>query len=107
MTELKRATIIAAVDVQDEVAAVEAWFSRWGAHLTCCSEDYGCGCCIAMWDVEGPAEAIAEIPSIISAMSEWSEPALAELQAPVRAERPPRRGRRRQRKYKYPPPRGE
>ncbi len=72
MAELKRATIIAAVGVEEEVAAAEAWFSRWGAQLTYCSEDYGCGCCVAMWDVEGPAEAIAELSSLISAASEWS-----------------------------------
>ncbi|HEX8209406.1 MAG TPA: hypothetical protein VF584_04385 [Longimicrobium sp.] len=107
MTELRRATIIAAVDVEDEVAAAEAWFSRWRARLTYCSENKGCGCCIEMWDVEGPAEAIAEIPSLISGMSEWSEPALVELRAPERTERPPRRGQRRRQKYKYPPPTGE
>ena len=94
MTELRRATTIAAVDVEDEVAAAEAWFSRWRARLTYCSENKGCGCCIAMWDVEGPAEATAEIPCVISAMSEWSETALAKLQAPERTERPPRRGQK-------------
>lgn len=104
---MKRATIIAAVGAEDEVAAAEAWFSRWRSRLTYCSENKGCGCCVEMWDVEGPAEAIAELPSLISAMSVWSEPALAELRAPVPTERPPRRARARRRKYKYPPPTGE
>lgn len=73
---LARATIIASVDDPAEVAGVEAWFARWRPHLTYCSDDTGCGCCIQIWDVEGPPEAIAEVPESVSALSEWSKPEL-------------------------------
>jgi hypothetical protein len=69
-----RATIIASADRLDELAAADAWFARWGRELTYRSEDRGCGCCIEMWDVEGPDEAIEALPSQLRAMSEWTDP---------------------------------
>jgi len=72
---LKRATVVADVNASDEIAAAEAWFSRWRSHLSYCSEDKGCGCCVAMWDVEGPEAAIEDLPPLVSAASDWSESA--------------------------------
>ena len=54
------------------MAAAEAWFARWRPRLAYCSENQGCGCCVDIWDVEAPAEAVAELPEELSAMSEWS-----------------------------------
>lgn len=69
-----RATIIVDKDASGEAEAVEAWFARWRPQLTYCSENKGCGCCVDLWDVEGPYLAIQEIPPGQSAMSEWSHP---------------------------------
>ena len=85
-----RTTIIASADRLDELAAADAWFARWGRELTYRSEDRGCGCCIEMWDVEGPSEAIEALPSQLRAVSEWSDPPrpiLKQLlpEAPIRA----------------------
>lgn len=33
--------------------------------LTCRSENQGCGCWVNVWDVEGPDEALAALPSSI------------------------------------------
>jgi hypothetical protein len=71
-----RATIIVAVESREEVAAAKAWFARWKADLSYCSDVQGCGCCVEMWDVDGPKGAIAEIPYMLRAASEWSEPEL-------------------------------
>jgi len=57
-----RATICVDRNHQDEVEAVEAWFARWRGCLTFVSENEGCGCCVDIWNVEGPDEAMAAIP---------------------------------------------
>jgi hypothetical protein len=69
-----RATIIVAADAPDEREAAEAWFAKWSSQLQYRSENTGCGCCVDIWDVEGPDEVIAEIPVEISAMSDWTHP---------------------------------
>jgi hypothetical protein len=69
-----RATIIVDADEPEERAAAEAWFARWRGRLTYCSDVGGCGCCYESWDVDGPEEAIAELPYELSAMSDWTHP---------------------------------
>lgn len=69
-----RATIIAYVDEPAGREAAEAWLARWRPHLAYCSENTGCGCCIDLWDVDGPEEAIREIPGELRAMSDWTHP---------------------------------
>lgn len=71
-----RATLVVAVDIPDEVAAARAWFARWERRLAYRSETMGCRCCIEMWDVEAPAEAVAEIPAGLRGITSWSEPDL-------------------------------
>ena len=66
-----RATICVAVDQPGEVAAAEAWLERWRGRLAHLSEDYGCGCCVRLYDVDGPPEAIAALPASIRAESDW------------------------------------
>lgn len=61
-------------DVAGEREAAEAWFARWRPQLSYCSENRGCGCCVDLWDVEGPDAAIEELPPSMSAMSDWSRP---------------------------------
>jgi hypothetical protein len=50
----------------------EQWLRKWGDRLTYQSEQKGCGCCVLHWDVEGPAEAIAEIPDAMRAYTDWA-----------------------------------
>lgn len=63
---MAKAQIIVAVDQPDEVAAVAMWFVRWRGRLAV-SENAGCGCCVNIWDVDGPAEALAELPEVVVA----------------------------------------
>jgi hypothetical protein len=67
-----RATIVVCVDEPGESAAVDAWFARWGDRLEHRSEDRGCGCCVHMWDVDAPAEAVAELPAQVRGESDWA-----------------------------------
>ena len=69
-----RATIIVSVDVPGERQAAEAWFATWRAQLSYCSDNTGCGCCVDVWDVEGPYDAIQALPPSLSAMSDGSHP---------------------------------
>ena len=68
-----RATIIVDVNRPEELAAAEAWFGRWRSRLTHVSEDEGCGCCVNMWNVDGPDDAISDLPTDIRASSEWAD----------------------------------
>jgi len=56
------ATVIVTIDNEREVAAVNAWFQRWGPRIRCSDND-GCGCCVDIWRVEAPPEALAELPA--------------------------------------------
>ena len=67
-----RATILVDADRANDRAQVEAWFQRWREQLTYVSENTGCGCCIDMWDVEGPPDAVEELPVQLRASSEWA-----------------------------------
>lgn len=71
---MARATIIVVVDEPAEVAACEAWFEKWRSRLTYCSENKGCGCCVDSWDIEGPSEAIDDIPKELAGKSSWTNP---------------------------------
>lgn len=67
-----KATICVDVDSLEEVAAVDAWFTTWRDQLVYCSENSGCGCCVNIWDIDGPSYAIAELPATVLATSDWS-----------------------------------
>jgi hypothetical protein len=57
----KRAGICVNVDGPEEVRGVEEWFKQWRSALSHLSENEGCGCCVNIWYVEGPEEAIRDI----------------------------------------------
>ncbi len=59
--------VVASVDHPDEVRTVAGWFDRWRDRLVAVSENTGCGCCVDIWDVEGPAEALTELPAAVVA----------------------------------------
>ena len=56
-----RATVSVTIDNEREVMAVNAWLNRWGTRLKL-SDNQGCGCCVDIWDVHAPAQALAELP---------------------------------------------
>ncbi len=55
----------------DEVRAAEGWLTEHRAALTFVSDDEGCGCCVHLWRVEGPADVIATLPPSIRADGDW------------------------------------
>src|SRR5262245_57525909 len=59
-----RATIIINSDDTSEIEAYEAWREHWRSSLTRLSENYGCGCCVLIYDVEGSEEAIDAIADV-------------------------------------------
>ena len=56
-----RATVSVTIDNEREVMAVNAWFQRWGPRIQC-ADNQGCGCCVDIWRVEAPPEALSELP---------------------------------------------
>jgi hypothetical protein len=56
-------TILVESDQADDMRAVDAWFTRWEGRLTAVSENLGCGCCVDIWDVDAPIEALRELPA--------------------------------------------
>jgi len=67
-----RATIIANTDNPGEVDEAENWLAHWRSRLAYLSEDEGCGCCVHIWNVEGPTEVILTIPARLKSQSDWS-----------------------------------
>ena len=68
----QRGSLVALVDSPEEVRAAKEWLRKWDERLTYQSPQKGCGCCILQWDVEGPHEAIAEIPESMRAITDWA-----------------------------------
>ncbi len=72
MTELLRATICAVVDEEGCAAEAEQWLEERRARLSFVSEQNGCGCCVLMWDIEGPTDLVGTLPAGLSAVSAWA-----------------------------------
>ncbi|MCC7054469.1 MAG: hypothetical protein IT355_14465 [Gemmatimonadaceae bacterium] len=60
-----RITIIVESDRPEALACVDAWMARWRERLASCSDNRGCGCCVHIWEVEAPDEAVAELPAAV------------------------------------------
>jgi hypothetical protein len=69
-----RATIILGADDPAEREAFESWRRDWREELSLLSDDEGCRCCVSIFRVEAPEEAIAAIPEPIRGGSEWDDP---------------------------------
>lgn len=63
----RRATICVETARPADVRAAREWLEKYRAKLTFVSKDEGCGCCVHMWRVEGPAGIIDSLPVEISA----------------------------------------
>jgi hypothetical protein len=69
---MPRFTIRVDVDEPAELRAVAEWMDRWEPKLPFLSENCGCGCHVYLYDVEGPEEAMAELPGVVLTDSDWS-----------------------------------
>lgn len=67
-----RASICALTDNAGEVELAEAWLRDNESRLTFVSEMHGCGCCVFLWDIEGPADVVETLPSLLSLGSDWA-----------------------------------
>jgi hypothetical protein len=56
-------TIIADCDRPGERELLDSWLSKWRGRNTTISENEGCGCCVDMYRVTGPDEAMREVPA--------------------------------------------
>jgi hypothetical protein len=72
-SELQRATICLWSDSLDEKVTYTTWLTTWRKKLSYISHDYGCGCCIHLFDVEGPKKAFDALPNEFLAYSTWTE----------------------------------
>lgn len=68
---LARASICAFVDEPGEVELAEAWLEQNKDALTYVSDEKGCGCCVVLWDVEGPSDVVSTLPGALSSGSAW------------------------------------
>ena len=68
-----RATVCLWAESLEEKVEFTTWLNTWRKKMTFISHDYGCGCCIHLFDLEGPEEAIAAIPPELLTVSEWTE----------------------------------
>lgn len=59
---MPKVTIVVDVAEVAQVEAVDAWFAKWRPALIRVSDNDGCGCCVNIWEVEGPMDALLEIP---------------------------------------------
>jgi hypothetical protein len=69
---LIRASICAVTDNPGEVDLAESWLDQNKARLTFVSDMNGCGCCVFLWDIEGPSEVVDTLPTQLASSSEWT-----------------------------------
>jgi hypothetical protein len=51
---------------------VADWLSKWQGKLGYCSANKGCACCLDVYHVEAPDDALAELPRHVFALSDWT-----------------------------------
>jgi hypothetical protein len=68
----KRATVCVEADDAAAVAQAEVWLDCAEASLSYFA-NWGCGCCVIGWDVEGPGDLIDSIPEPLKASSPWAD----------------------------------
>ena len=75
----QRATVCLRADSIEEKVEFTAWQTTWKKRMTFVSHDYGCGCCIHIFDLEGPPEAIDALPPELLVLSDWTEHGLKQI----------------------------
>jgi hypothetical protein len=76
---LHRATVCLWADSLEEKVDFTTWLNAWKKRMAFVSQDYGCGCCIHLFDLEGPREAIDAIPKELLTVSAWTEEGLKQV----------------------------
>ena len=76
---MHRATVCLWADSIEQKVEYTAWLNTWRKKMTFVSHDYGCGCCIHLFDVEGPKVAIDAIPKDLLTISAWTENGLKQV----------------------------
>ena len=79
---MPRVTICIETDDRARQAEVESWLLRWHEVLGN-SENNGCGCCVDMYNLNAPWDAIHELPEEYFAYSDWAEWPSLDLQRNV------------------------
>ena len=69
---MPRATICIEVEDDAQVELGERWLAMNRDALDFLSDDYGCGCCVNLFDLEASAELLASIPDEIRGGSAWA-----------------------------------
>lgn len=67
-----KATIMCEIDNPDDEILALDWIEENKNKLSYISDNYGCGCCVLMWDIEGDESVIATLPSHIACGSDWT-----------------------------------
>jgi hypothetical protein len=70
---MHRATVCLWAESMEEKVEFTTWLNRWRRNLPYLSHDYGCGCCIHLFDIEAPKAAIDELPGELLTISAWTE----------------------------------
>ena len=66
-----RATVCLWSESLEEKVDFTLWLNVWKKMMSFVSADYGGGCCIHLFDVEGPKEAIDAIPTQLLTVPAW------------------------------------
>lgn len=69
---MTRATLCVSVDEPAQVEAAERWFAAHRGELDFLSINYGCGCCVDLYDLEGAEAVLAAIPADLRISSDWT-----------------------------------
>jgi hypothetical protein len=67
-----RESICVIVDDSASVQAAEEWLASHRHRLDYISENYGCGCCVDLYDLEGTEDVLSTIPHDLRCSSEWT-----------------------------------
>jgi hypothetical protein len=70
---LHRGTACLLADSIEENLEFTRWLNTWRRRLPFVSEDYGCGCCVHLFDFEAPKAAIEALPQELLIVSSWTE----------------------------------
>ena len=76
---MHRATVCLWADSLEQKVEYTRWLNVWKKKMTFLSNDYGCGCCLHLFDLEGPKAAIDALPKDLLTISAWTENGLKQL----------------------------
>jgi hypothetical protein len=69
---MARASLCIVADDPAQVQAAEDWFAAHRHELDFLSVNYGCGCCVDLYDIDGPDAIVATLPPDLRVSSEWT-----------------------------------